>query len=217
MFETYTTRLRATLAQLAGHQMRSLNYKLADQGLRIAYIDEFEEDVAAAVQREEQLENLRIPQVIRDLGAQVGDFLFRWQYPPVCDKVVWGSAGVVSLYAMYAPFDEQLREEDPQPLNLFGSYNVFDLMSQDHYVATKFERGRPEPVLYYFTAETDTHYRLHLNLEQYLEALLETRGLFPWQELFVDDERFQPSEARIHLLRCQLHELFPDANLRRFA
>lgn len=203
--------------QLAGRQLRSFHYKIADQGLPTAFIDEFEADIAAAVQREEGLDGLPIPQAVRDLGAHVGQFLFRWSHSPVCGRAAWGGASVVSLYAMYAPFDEQLADQEPMPLDLFRRYNVFDLMSQDHHVATKFERDQAEPVLYYFTAETDTYYRLRLNLEHYLEALLETRGLFPWQELFVADERFQPDQARLQLLRCQLQELFPDADLERFA
>lgn len=44
-------------------------------------------------------------------------------------------------------------------------------MHHDYHVLCKWRDSTQAPELYYFTAESGQHYRLGLNIEQYLDAL----------------------------------------------
>lgn len=220
MSDTYPTRLRAALEQLAGQPLRTFSMRLPLRQASVAYIDQIETFIAEALQREEGRSAFQLPPNLRDFGLSVDGFQCAWSLDPisgrVCGRAVKGSMAITSLSQIYAPFDEQWDDDDPQPLDLTQQFYPFDMMHVDYYVTTRFADSTQEPLLYYFTSESHQYYRLRLSFVQYLEAVLHTRGIFRWQELFVDDERFQPDLDYLDLLRCQIAQLFPDADLTQF-
>lgn len=212
MFETYHARLNAALIQL---QSLPLTWFALQRAMGES-IPELESFIGAALFREEGIHTFQLPPLMHDLGLYVGHILIGWNHPPLAGKRVEGHAHIHRLADLYAPFDTQWEDEKPQPLDLTRSYHPFDWMHHDYHVLCKWSDSTLSPELYYFTSESGQHYRLGLNIEQYLDALIETRGMFRWQELFICDERFKPDIGFLDRLRAQMAALFPDADVTRF-
>ncbi|KAB8145610.1 hypothetical protein F8S13_00545 [Chloroflexia bacterium SDU3-3] len=212
MFETYHARLNAALIQL---QSLPLTWFALQRAVGES-IPELEALIGAALLREEGIHDFQLPPLMRDLGLHVGHILIGWHHPPLAGRLVEGCAHIHRLAELYAPFDAQWEDDSPQPLDLRQNYTPFDWMHHDYHVLCKWSNSAQAPELYYFTAESGQRYRLGLNIEQYLDALIETRGIFRWQELFIRDERFQPDIGFLNRLRAQIAALFPDADITRF-
>ena len=126
---------------------------------------------------------------------------------------------------MYEAEDIYIREENrtiysvddewvEQPFKLYGEYRIFDriTMQNDNHVAVKFSFDREAPNFYYYSFETKSYYRMSIVFDEYLELLLQTRGLRPWQEFFIDDSNFQLDLARAEQFIKDLELLFPEVD-----
>lgn len=212
----YRGQIRQILADLIQRGAFQVRYDLPSTPTQ-ENIDEFEEDVATLLRDADVREEFHIPQMIRTFGLYASNLQFFWEHTPICGKPAWGAVQVTHLFPLYAPLDAPLDEPDTPPAAMLQRHTVFDQSTQDTWVSARFERYASEPTLYYHTTQPNLAYRLNLSLEQYMQTVLETRGLVPWQVVFIDDPAFVPDAEQINLFYCQMEQLFPNANLARAA
>jgi len=108
---------------------------------------------------------------------------------------------------VYIPENERLN----QPYKLYDEYRMFDriFLDSDRHVAVKFFRNQEAPTFYYYTLDTKSYYKMSIGFGEYLELLLQTRGLYYWQEFFVEDSNFRININRSKRFIETLEKLFP--------
>ena len=57
---------------------------------------------------------------------------------------------------------------------------------------------------------------MSIGFVEYMSLLLECRGLYMWQEFFVEDDRFPIDRDLANLFLADLELLFPDADSSKF-
>ncbi len=125
-----------------------------------------------------------------------------------------GNTNISLLSDIYEPTDSL---NDPLPYTLlYEQYRLFDWTGDKEQVVMEFSRGKEEPELYYHCAEDNSYHRLALDITTYMDLLLQTRGLYPWQQFFVADDNFHVDEKRAQRFFVNLARLFPDVDATRF-
>ena len=153
---------------------------------------------------------------------------FRWIYleqDPNSLHTPYGASSIHSIHAVYEPGEIYIPEENrsvysvdedwvEQPFKLYGEYRIFDriTMKNENHVAVKFSFDREAPKFYYYSFETKSYYRMSIGFDEYLDLLLQTRGLRPWQEFFIDDSNFKIDLARAEQFLNDLKQLFPEVD-----
>ena len=159
------------------------------------------------------LSGYHIQQIFRDSYGVANGLLLQWQYLPGGSlAVTTASARIAIAPAVFLP--ENLPPH--QASRLFDEPRVWDAVGPDDHVALRFHRDRESPDLLYFADVTSAYHPLTLNLETYLETLLEARAMYRWQQFFVDDSRFPLSRERAEGFRVSLKAIFPEADAARF-
>ena len=152
---------------------------------------------------------------------------FDWRYighsdltDPPC-----GASDIYTILSLYAPFEFYIPEENRmidvldnemlnQPFKLSDEYRTFDRIGLDNdtHVAVKFLSNQEEPRLYYYTLKTKSYYKMSISFDEYLELLLQTRGVYSWQKFFIDDSNFRLDLARAEQVIKDLELLFPEVD-----
>lgn len=170
-----------------------------------------EEDLSeweAWLQRQPGLGTYRIPNDIRMVYSVCGGFLFQWQYPAAKPHMVSGSAELVTILSLYQRDDEAGKLVSA----IYDSPRLFDLISDNEYVAIEFSRDGKIVLVHIDDAE-NTKATLALNPAQYLCALAEYRAIYGWQALFVPEKKNTPANKQA--LRDQVKQLFGNKGLIR--
>jgi hypothetical protein len=136
-----------------------------------------------------------------------------------------GASNIYSVLSIYEPFEVYIPEENRtiyvseleranQPFKLYDEYRVFDRIAREEetHVAVKFLKNQEKPIFYYYTFPTNSYYRMSICFDEYLELLLQTMGLGPWQELFIDDTNFRIDIAYAEQFIEDLELLFPEVD-----
>jgi len=172
-------------------------------------IEEMENDVA----EQEGIPDFRVPDRIKAFYRVANGFKLGWVYveDTVAGRQPVGTADIASLPELYVPLDEAER-----PIHYDDGYRTFDNMDVDEQVVLKFHRSVDEPEFYYHLPKLGAYYRLALDFSTYLDLLLQTKGLYPWQHFFIDDPAFRRDEWAERAFFEILPRLFPDADIARF-
>ncbi len=127
------------------------------------------------------------------------------------DTTPIGQSLLAGLSTLYAPIDE-----DDHDLPYDEGYRLFDRIDMEEEVVLKFQRSVDEPEFYLHHVPSDTYHLLALDFPTYMDLLLQTRALYPWQQFFVTTPGFRIDEARERSFFDNLERLFPDADASRF-
>jgi len=177
--------------------------------MRDKSIEEMEEYVA----EQEGVSAFRVPERIRSLYRATSGFELSWalQEGAIAGRKPVGTTNIMGLPELYAPLDEA-----EKPIHYDDGYRTFDRMGDDEQVVLKFHRDVDEPEFYYHLPELKAYYQLALDFPTYLDLLLQTKGLYPWQHFFIDDPIFRHDEQSERAFFETLPRLFPDADVARF-
>jgi hypothetical protein len=153
---------------------------------------------------------------------------FIWRYlgqDPNSLHIPYGASSIHSINSVYEAGEIYIPEENrtiyrpddewvEQPFKLYGEYRIFDriTMENENHVAVKFSFDRESPKFYYYTFTTKSYYKMSISFDEYLELLLQTRGLKPWQEFFIDDSNFKLDPIRGEQFLRDLELLFPEVD-----
>jgi len=141
-------------------------------------------------------------------------FELAWIYrapSPITGYQPVGRSILSVLSALYAPVDQA---EKDVPYD--EGYRLFDSIDTIEEVVLKFQRGVDEPAFYLHHVPSDTYHPLALDFPTYMDLLLQTRALYPWQQFFVTTPGFRIDEASKRSFFDNLERLFPDADASRF-
>lgn len=200
---SYAERLRAQMEEMERSGRFQLKYEIEPPATE-ADLDELAELIAG----KEGMEGFRIEGAVREFYRAVDGLQWSWSFkgshPGM--PVMAGNANVINSTELYLP-DEIIG----QPYSLYGDYRLFDWLGTHWHVAARFERGQAEPRLYY-RDESEEYFELSLDFNTYLETLLQVRALFPWQEFFVVDPRFNFNLESGIAFVARLELLFPEVD-----
>lgn len=141
-----------------------------------------------------------------EFHAAANGFLFQWVYKgPRPPKTKTGSAQLAPIRTIYLP-----PVHSKLATKFYGQRLVLDKISTDDQVAVEFTKGTEEPRLLYFSDRTGDYHPLRLSFTQYLQALLDSRAMYGWQEFFVDDPAFPLMDKDTSDFLKSFEMLFPD-------
>lgn len=184
-----------------------------------------EEEDFLATERE-VIEDFKIWEPFKKFYQSAMWINFIWTYlgqDPNSLHTPYGASIIHSINSVYEGWEIYIPEENrtmyddewvEKPFKLYGEYRIFDriTMENENHVAVKFSFDREAPNFYYYSFETKSYYRMSIGFDEYLELLLQTRGLNPWQEFFIDDSNFQLDLARAEQFIKDLELLFPEVD-----
>jgi hypothetical protein len=173
-------------------------------------VEEMEKEIA------EEIEGFRIWEPIKRFFQHVvgAGFEWGWQYLGHTDpnRITCGTARISMIYQIYDPEDEI-----GQPFDLlYKNYRLLDRIGEESCVSLKFHKGKEEPYLYYYLKETDQYYPMSIGIIEYFELLLQTMGMYPWQEFFIADNDFKGDTQRQDQFLSDMELLFPQAETSLF-
>ncbi len=182
--------------------------------------------VEAAIAAEEGMAGFRVSAELRRFYAAANGLYIHWvdrhgretietSETSAVSYPIGGLAKIPYLPELYEP-DEPDEPDEPRARAVYDRYKLFDRADSRDRVSLRFERGQPEPQLYFFERNTGVSYPLALDIPTYLELLLEARGLIWWQQFFVADPSFRMDPIKADIFQRALRRLFPDADAARF-
>jgi len=190
--------------------------------------EEVLEDTEGFISSEyEGMENFKVWESFKDFYQQAAGWInFGWVYLGQHSNPFQNPSGGSNIYTLvnvYDPDEIYIPEENrsiyitieerlSQPFKLYNEYKIFDRIAIENetHVAVKFLRNQEAPIFYYYILETKSYYRMSIGFDEYLELLLQTRGLSPWQEFFIDDINFRLDRACGEQFLKDLELLFPE-------
>lgn len=208
-FEQYVSNLKSKIEKMEASQEYELKYEIYPPAIA-EDLQEMEDEILA----EEGMEGFQIWHPLRQFYQVANGFKLSWQYlgNPEKNRITAGTARIALIYAIYDPEDEM-----GQPFNLlYRNYRLFDWIGVESHVSLKFYPGKPEPELYYYTKDTDSYHLMSVNFIEYMDLLLQTMGLYPWQEFFIADNEFTLEKNKADKFIADLEILFPDADIAKF-
>lgn len=208
-FQTYIHNLREKIIALEESNQFLLKYRINPPAF-----EEDIQDMEEEISTEENMEDFKVWEPIRQFYQVANGFELSWQYLGHEDesRITCGSAKIPVINAIFEP-----EEKIGQPFSLiYQETRLFDWIGTESNVNLKFSSQKKSPDLLYFTSRTKSCHLLSIEFPEYLNFLLQTRGLYPWQEFFIDDENFKrdPGEAQQFLSDLEL--LFPDVDKSNF-
>jgi len=156
----------------------------------------------------------RVLPAMRSFYHAAASWELSWIYnaaSPIGGRTPFGQSILSGLSKLYAPVDWAERD-----VPYDEGYRVFDWIIPDEEVVLKFQRGVDEPTFYLHHVPSDTYHPLALDFPTYMDLLLQTRALYPWQQFFVTTPGFRIDEASERSFFDNLARLFPDADASRF-
>lgn len=205
-FEQYIDVFELIMQKMKTSQKYQMNYKFYPATKEI---DEFEEIIS----EQHNLNGFCIWDIFKQFYQVTMGFSFTWMYQGITNPnyLTTGSSNIQVIYGIYEP-EEQIGGN----FNLYEGYRIFDLIEDENHVAVKFVEGKEEPDFYYYSFDTEIYYKMSVGFLEYISLLLECRGLYTWQEFFVEDERFPFDHELANQFVADLELLFPDADSSRF-
>jgi hypothetical protein len=224
-YQQYIEQLKTKVLEFsASEQYELLLYDIGEPQT-LETILEYEESLAT---EREVIEDFKIWEPFKKFYQSAMWINFRWIYleqEPNSLHTPYGASRIYSINSVYDPGEIYIPEENrtiyrvddewvQQPFKLYGEYRIFDriTMQNENHVAVNFSFDREAPNFYYYSFETKSYYRMSIVFDEYLELLLQTRGLSPWQEFFIDDSNFQLDLARAEQFIKDLELLFPEVD-----
>ncbi len=134
-----------------------------------------------------------------------------WEPSPITNNPPNGQSLLSGPGELYAPVD--WAEQD---IPYDEGYRVFDALSANEEVVLKFHRGIDEPEFHLHHMPSDSYHPLALDFPTYMDLLLQTRGLSPWQHFFVTSPNFRIDDRTREGFLDNLRRLFPEADTSRF-
>ncbi len=207
-FEQYIKRMKTSLEDMEASQQYDISYTIYPPATEI---EEFEE----TIREEHGIDWFRFWQPFKEFYQVTMGVTFRWSYRHLTNQryITSGASNLNLLFVLYEP-EEQITGE----FNLYEGYRIFDFVGGDeyvldgNYVAVLFVEGREEPDFYYYSFDTELYHKMSICFFEYMSLLLECRGLYMWQEFFVEDDRFPIDRELANLFLADLELLFPDAD-----
>jgi hypothetical protein len=171
-------------------------------------IDEMEDEF----KKEKGMENFYIYKPIRDFYLSSIGCDFGWQYLGYNDKknIISGAAHIKIIYDVFEP------KENKPSSSIYHEYRVFDDVDNTCCVCFKFIPQKHDPDLFYMDKITRKYYLMNLEIDEYLELLLETIGLTFWRELFVISDEIHPDKNTYSLFLGNLHIINPNAGISKY-
>jgi hypothetical protein len=206
-YRRYIERLRRLADELNGSDQFTPNVEI-ERPFAGSEFDELEEAMTR-----KGIQGVKVWRAFQEFHSIANGFLFQWLYQggkPVSTKT--GSAQIAMVQEIYLP--EAL--PPGREMLFYGQRRVLDQISPDDQVTLQFEKGAAEPRLEYFSDDTGDYHPLKLDFPGYLEALLEARAMYRWQQFFVDDPSFPLTPDKAEEFRRSLKTIFPDSNTDRF-
>jgi len=166
------------------------------------------------IEEHQGIPNFHILPAMRPFYQAIGGWELTWVYhepSPIVRTTPIGQSFLSGPSTLYAPVDEA--EHD---LPYDEGYRVFDRIAAEEMVVLKFQRGVDEPEFYLHHVPSDTYHPLALDFPTYMDLLLQTRALYPWQQFFVTTPDFRIDKEIERAFFVDLARLFPDADASRF-
>ena len=224
-YQKYIEQLKTKLLEFAD----SPQYDLVLYDIGSPYtIEAILEDEKFIATEYEGMENFKVWEPFKEFYQSAMWINFVWRYLGQHSNSLQNPCGASQTYSiigLYDPEDIYIPEQNrtiyrcedewiEQPFKLYGEYRIFDriTMTNENHVAVKFLRNQDAPIFYYYTFKTKSYYRMSIGFDEYLELLLQTRGLSPWQEFFIDDSNFRIDMARAEQFLEDLELLFPEVD-----
>lgn len=176
----------------------------------------------------EGMEDFKVWEPFKKFYQAAGWINFGWVYLGEHSNPLQNPCGASKIYKLIDVYDPEeiyyfsenrsvyvpQQERMNQPLKLYNEYRIFDRIAieEETHVAIKFLRNQEAPIFYYYTLKNNSYYRMSVGFEEYLELLLQTMGLGPWQEFFIDDRNFSIDRAEAEQFLEDLELLFPEVD-----
>lgn len=144
---------------------------------------------------------------ILDFYRQIKSVRVTWEACEGDDPDVAGQVNILPLDRVLADWGDDIYFEDDDPESHRRFFHPFDFFAPEAAVGLML-RDEPEPGLYYF-AYHDDPIPLDLDVEGYIELLLEARGFLYWPKVIVarlTDTEFE----EVDRFRDAMPRLFPD-------
>jgi len=178
--------------------------------MREASIQQMEEYIA----EHQNIPGFHVLPAMRPFYHVIGGWELSWVYrepSPLTGDPPSGQSFLSGPSTLYAPVDWAERD-----VPYDEGYRLFDWIDTTEEVVLKFQRGVDEPAFYLHHVPSDTYHPLALDFPTYMDLLLQTRALYPWQQFFVTTPGFRINEASERSFFDNLARLFPDADASRF-
>ena len=175
------------------------------------------------------MEDFKVWESFKEFYLAAGWINFGWVYLGQHSNPFQNPCGASNIYTLvdlYDPDEIYMPEENrtidifieekmnQQPFKLYNEYRIFDRIASENetHVAIKFLRNQEAPIFYYYILETKSYYKMSIGFDEYLKLLLQTRGLAPWQEFFIDDINYRFDLAYGEQFLKDLELLFPEVD-----
>jgi len=171
-------------------------------------------DMETYISQHQGLPGFHVLPAMRPFYRVANGFRLNWVYwkpSPVTNNPPNGKAALPVLSALYAPVDEEERD-----LAYDEGYRVFDSINASEEVVLKFQRGVDEPAFFFHHIPSDSYHPLALDFPTYMDLLLQTRALYPWQHFFITSPGSRIDDRTREGFFDDLARLFPDADASRF-
>jgi len=205
-FEQYINTFKLIMQEMTTSQQYEINYNFYPGSEEINIFEEI-------ISEEHNLNGFRIWDTFKQFYQVTMGFEFTWVYRDRTNKkyLTMGSSNIQLIYEIYEP-EEQIGGS----FNLYEGYRIIDRIQDENHIAVKFIEGREEPALYYYSLDTEMYHKMSLGFVEYMNLLLESRGLYQWQEFFIADTNFPINYDRANQFVADLELLFPDADSSKY-
>jgi hypothetical protein len=225
-YQKYIEQLKTQLLKLQTSPQYDLVH--CDIG-RPQTIEEILEDTEEYISIEyEEMEDFKVWEPFKNFYQYASWLNFGWIYlgqhsnsfqNPCGASNIYSIVGVYDLSEIYIPEENRTiyvpqKKRFNQPFKLYDKYRIFDRIAIENetHVAVKFLKNQEEPIFYYYTRKTNSYYKMSIGFDEYLELLLQTRGLGPWQEFFIEDSNFRIELVYAEQFIEDLELLFPEVD-----
>lgn len=160
-----------------------------------------EEMLLSASKQFKMLTGIDLPYVFNEFFAKHDGFRFRWTYKKLThpDYITGGGFEIFSFDKII----EQLKQNKKKI--------VFDLMNDINY--SVFAVRTNKVILFYYDKYDKKYYPMKLDVGSYFDLLQKTKGLYPWQEFFINSSVNRPVSPLKEKFYVDLKLICPDSEI----
>lgn len=202
--------------ELVAHDAVVVEDSYLGDGLRQQAIDEAEEEFG-----------LRLAESIKAFYRQVNGVIIEWQLDPETSHAVeylheyedpiYGSVNIMTLREMlpsWVHLQDSVWDEmmDAAGRKRLSRFRPFDQNVEEAFVGLLIEDDGVSDTLYYLRQEEQDLIEMKSTIEQYLEALRQSRGFYWWQDAFA----LRPAHFGAREMFAYVPQLFPGEQFSAF-